>query len=138
RIIGEAIKDARQHPPAATIARLFDRLGLLPLSASGERPGTRSGNLLLALSIARESSARGESLASIVEQLADLIETEPVVDIEELDVDQARTDAVRLMNLHQVKGLEAPIVFLIDLADEYDFRIDLHVDRSAEASRGRF
>src|SRR5205814_3937679 len=29
-VIREAIADARQHPPAATIARLFDRLGLLP------------------------------------------------------------------------------------------------------------
>jgi ATP-dependent helicase/nuclease subunit A len=136
RVISEAIKDARQHPPAAAIARLFDRLGLLPLSASGERPGTRSGNLLLALAIARDASARGESLASIVEQLAELLESEP--DIEELDVDPARTDAVRLMNLHQVKGLEAPIVFLIDPADEYDFPIDLYVDRSGEESRGHF
>src|SRR5207253_11176620 len=68
RVIREGIDDARRHPPAAAIARLFDRLGLLPLTASAERPGTRSGNLLLALNIARESSARGESLASIVEQ----------------------------------------------------------------------
>jgi hypothetical protein len=77
RIIREAIKDAQQHPPAAAIARLFDGLGLLPLAASRERPGTRSGNLLLALNIARESSARGESLAAIVEQFDDLIESNP-------------------------------------------------------------
>jgi ATP-dependent exoDNAse (exonuclease V) beta subunit len=136
RVIRDAIKDAQQHPPAAAIARLFDRLGLLPLAASRERPGTRSGNLLLALSIARESSARGESLAAIVEQFDDLLESNP--DIEELDVDPSRTDAVRLMNLHQVKGLEAPVVFLIDPADEHDFDIDLFVDRSSEESRGHF
>ena len=112
RVIREAIKDAQQHPPAAAMARLFDRLGLVPLAASRERPGTRSGNLLLALNIARESSARGESLSAIVEQFDDLLESNP--DIEELDVDPSRTDAVRLMNLHQVKGLEAPVVFLID------------------------
>jgi ATP-dependent helicase/nuclease subunit A len=35
------------------------------------------------------------------------------------------------MNLHQVKGLEAPVVFLIDPADERPFDIDLFVDRSA-------
>jgi ATP-dependent helicase/nuclease subunit A len=136
RVIREAIKDAQQHPPAAAIARLFDRLGLLPLAASRERPGTRSGNLLLALNIARESSARGESLAAIVEQFDDLLLSNP--DIEELDVDPARTDAVRLMNLHQVKGLEASVVFLIDPADEYDFETDLFVDRSGEESRGHF
>src|SRR5207237_503894 len=82
------------------------------------------------------AAARGESLASIVEQLAELLEIEP--DIEELDVDPARTDAVRLMNLHQVKGLEAPIVFLIAPADEYGFPIELYVDRSGEESRGHF
>ena len=136
RVIRDAIKDAKQHPPAATIARLFDRLGLLPLAATRERPGTRSGNLLLALNIARESSARGESLSSIVEQFDDLLESEP--DIGELDVDPARADAVRLMNLHQVKGLEAPVVFLIDPADEYDFPTDLYVDRSQDESRGYF
>jgi hypothetical protein len=30
--IRESIEDARQNPPAAAIARLFDRLGLLALS----------------------------------------------------------------------------------------------------------
>ena len=136
RVIREAIEDAQQHPPAATIARLFDRLGLLPLAASRERPGTRSGNLLLALNIARESSARGESLAGIVSQFDNLLESNP--DIEELDVDPARTDAVRLMNLHQVKGLEASVVFLIDPAEPKDFDTDLFVDRSGDASHGHF
>jgi superfamily I DNA/RNA helicase len=40
------------------------------------------------------------------------------------------------MNLHQVKGLEAAVVFLIDPADPRDFDIDLFVDRSGEESRG--
>ena len=94
--IREGIDDARQHPPAAAIARLFDRIGLLALSASTEQPGTRSGNLLLVLSIARDLSSRGESLASIVEHLGEMLENPP--DIEELDVDPSRADAVRLMN----------------------------------------
>jgi ATP-dependent helicase/nuclease subunit A len=136
RAIREAIEDARLHPPAAAIARLLDRIGLLALSSSADQPGTRSGNLLLAVSIARDLSARGETLASIVERLGDLLEDPP--DIEELDVDPTRTDAVRLMNLHQVKGLEAPVVFLIDPADEHDFDIELFVDRTGEESRGHF
>ena len=37
---------------------------------------------------------------------------------------------VRLMNLHKVKGLEAPIVFLSDPTGQYDHPVDLHVDRS--------
>ena len=134
--IRESIEDARKHPPAAAVARLADRLGLTALAASGRQPGTRSGNLLLALSIARDLSARGEPLSAIVDHLGDLLDNPP--DIEELDVDPALTGAVRLMNLHQVKGLEAPVVFLIDPADEYDFDVDLFVDRSGEESRGHF
>ena len=136
-VLRQAIKDAQHHPPAAAIARLFNRLGILPLAASApERPGTRSGNLLLALNIARESSARGESLAAIVEQFNDLLTIEN--DIGELDVDPARANAVQLMNLHQVKGLEARVVFLIDPTDVYDRTIELHVDRSGDQSRGHF
>lgn len=137
QIIRESIEDARKHPPAAAIARLFDRIGLIGLSASGERPGTRAGNLLQAVSIARDLSARGATLEAIIEYLGDLLE-EPPDTIEELDVDPTRTDAVRLMNLHQVKGLEAPVVFLIDPSDAHEWEIDLFVDRSGEESRGHF
>src|SRR5207253_747664 len=79
----------------------------------------------------------GEPFASIVESLEDMLD-EPPDKLEELDADPARADAVRLMNLHQVKGLEAPVVFLIDPADPFDFPIDVHVDRSGDESRGHF
>ncbi|HKB79440.1 MAG TPA: hypothetical protein VKH35_06970 [Thermoanaerobaculia bacterium] len=60
-----------------------------------------------------------------MEHFEELLESE--AEIEELDVDPAREDAVRLMNLHQVKGLEAPVVFLIDPNDWRDFDIqDVH------------
>ncbi|HEX6177953.1 MAG TPA: UvrD-helicase domain-containing protein, partial [Thermoanaerobaculia bacterium] len=136
-LVRESRDDVRNHPPAAAMARIFDRVGLLPLAAAQERPGTRAGNLLLVLAIAREESARGESFATIVEMLEEMLDNPPDK-VEELDADPARADAVRLMNLHQVKGLEAPVVFLIDPADPWEFPIDLHVDRSGEESRGHF
>ena len=136
KTIRESIEDARHHPPAAAIARLFDRLGLIARAASEERAGTSAGNLQLALSIARSLSAEGETLAAIVESLGNMLENAP--DIGELDVDPSRHDAVRLMNLHQVKGLEAPVVFLIDPADDHEWPVDLFVDRTGEESRGHF
>jgi ATP-dependent helicase/nuclease subunit A len=40
-----------------------------------------------------------------------------------------RTDAVRVMNLHLAKGLEADVVILAAPADESDHALDLHVAR---------
>ena len=135
--VRESRDDVRNHPPAAAMARIFDRAGLLPLAAAKERPGASAGNLLLVLAIAREESGRGESFATIVDALEDMLENPPDK-VEELDADPARANAVRLMNLHQVKGLEAPVVFLIDPTDPHEFAVDLYVDRSGEESRGHF
>ncbi len=40
------------------------------------------------------------------------------------------------MNLHKVKGLEAPVVFLADPSGAHDHGIQLHVDRSGERVLG--
>ena len=134
RIIREAIDESRSHPPAAAMARLFDRLGIAPLAAAGQRAGTSAGSVYLWLALARGQSAKGESFAAIVARLQELLEVE--ADISELDVNPSTANAVRLMNLHQVKGLEAAIVFLVDPSDEYTFDVDLVVERGEEASRG--
>ena len=129
----EAWREARELPPAATIARLVDRLGLLAQAAAKDRGVTRSGNLLKALAIARQESAGGASLALIVDRFEALLEGES--DIQEMGVNPAAANAVRLMNLHQVKGLEAPVVFLIDPGSPRSPDVDIHVDRSEDTSR---
>ena len=40
------------------------------------------------------------------------------------------------MNLHKVKGLEAPVVFLADPTGNYEHPIDLHIDRAGKTVRG--
>jgi ATP-dependent helicase/nuclease subunit A len=128
--------DVRRRPPAAALSRLADRLGVFGQAVAKERGGTRSGNLLKALSIAREASTAGKSLAEVVDVLEQMLEEG--AEVEEMDVDPARDDSVRLMNLHQVKGLEAPIVFLIDPCSTSKTTVDHHVDRSGRKSRGFF
>ena len=135
-ILREAIRDASELPPAAAIARTFERVGIVARAAADAQPGTSAGNVLLALALAREESARGASYGVVVERLAEMLEQK--LDVEEMDVDPSRENAVRLMNLHQVKGLEAPVVFLIDPSDAYAHKPDQHIDRNTDPSRGWF
>jgi ATP-dependent helicase/nuclease subunit A len=123
-------REAGSLPPAAVIARLVDRAGLPALAASLERGQTRSGNLALALSYARKASGDGASLPEIIELLEALLEESS--EIEEMNIEPTAVNAVRLMNLHQVKGLEAPFVFLIDPTPPYEFDIGLVVERGEE------
>ena len=129
-------KESREKPPAAVIGRLADRLGIVANAAAGERGGTRSGNLLKTVSIARTSSSEGASLTTIVGNLESILEEES--DVAEMDIDPDREDAVRLMNLHQVKGLEAPVVFLIDPSPPWSPDSRFFIDRAGEISRGYF
>ncbi|HVR42992.1 MAG TPA: UvrD-helicase domain-containing protein [Thermoanaerobaculia bacterium] len=133
-LVRDAAKEAESLPAAAVIARLVDRLGLAALASAKERGETRAGNLALALTYARKASGEGSSLAEVVELLDAL--REETSEIEELSIEPAVSNAVRLMNLHQVKGLEAPFVFLIDPTPPYVFPVDIVVDRGEEESVG--
>ncbi len=116
-------------PPAAAVAAIGRELGWIPYAASKEMGGTRAGNLLKALAVARGLSADGESFAGVIEQLRQLSSSE---NVEEMSTQPGRSRAVRLMNLHQAKGLEAPVVFLADPNRERGREIDLSIDRSSD------
>ena len=135
-IVHDSLQFARELPPAAAFARIFERAGLTATAATADHAGTRAGNTLLALAIARRDSAAGSGFARIVDHLGELIDDDSRAAIEELNVDPDASNVVRLMNLHQVKGLEAAVVFLIDPYEPRDREPDLFVDRSGETSRG--
>jgi ATP-dependent helicase/nuclease subunit A len=71
----------------------------------------------------------------VIDHLRELSSSDKV---EEMSTQPGRSRAVRLMNLHQAKGLEAPIVFLADPNREKDWDIDLSIDRSGEQARAYF
>jgi ATP-dependent helicase/nuclease subunit A len=128
-ILREAFDLSKRLPPATALCRIAGNLGAIAHAGARELGGTRAGNLLKAVSIARALSANGESFASIVRHLLQLTESS---DTEEMSLRPAATGAVRLLTLHRAKGLEAPIVFLADPGGEWDAPIGWCVGRETE------
>ena len=105
RLLADSWKDVRAHGAGAAIGLIVERLGAVARLAAGPEGRTASGNLLKVLALARRLSGSGLAFRDVVERLA---EDAPALDLEEMSVEPVDADAVRLMNLHRAKGLEAP------------------------------
>jgi ATP-dependent helicase/nuclease subunit A len=134
-LLARARKDVHAHPAGAALGLICDRLGLVARLAAGPEGRTASGNLVKVLALARQLTSEGLSFRDIVERLA---EDAPALDLEEMNVEPVDADAVRLMNLHRAKGLEAPIVILAELSAWRKPDPRRHVARGAAGSRGWF
>jgi ATP-dependent helicase/nuclease subunit A len=99
----------RREPADVAVPRIIAELGVLPFAAAGELGGSRAGALLFALDAMRAASLNGD--ASLAGALAAL-ETALDEGDSEAPLEPGRPDAVRVMNLHKAKGLEAPVVIL--------------------------
>lgn len=120
--------------PSAAIEQLVDEMGMIASAARREPGSSRAGNLLKTLAIVRKYEADGLHWTEILDELQLLLDDE--VASEELTLETGGEDVVRLMTVHQAKGLQARVVFL---ADPYDPRhhptLDFHVSREEEFSR---
>jgi len=117
----------RSNPPSVALEKILEASGLLGYLASTEMGSSRAGNVLKLVEIVRSLEAEGTtSFAAISDFIADPGRLETV---EEMSLTPGRRDAVRLMNLHKAKGLEAPIVFLANPAGMKDREPDKHIVR---------
>ena len=119
--------------PDAAITRCVESLGLLPFVRTLPMGATHAGNLIRILSLIREWSAQGLHWGQVVTELRALIDDRDYK-IEQMTIPSAQEDIVRLMNLHQAKGLQGKIVFL---ADPYDtsytrYGPEFHVSRTSD------
>src|SRR6185503_103517 len=131
----EARAWVRKFSPAVALARSMEALGIIAHAGALELGETRSGNLLKALLLARTHSSEGGSMVDLVFELECLMEG---ADTESMSAQPGRANAVRLMNLHKAKGLEAPIVFLADPTDPFDHPPEFHISREADPAQGYF
>ena len=82
----------------------------------------------------RAAQATQLSMLELLEYLERIVTGDQKYD--GISVRPAEGSSVRLMNLHKVKGLEAPVVFLADPTGNYEHPIDLHIDRAGKTVRG--
>ena len=119
----------RRAPADGVLAAIVDEIGLLPHAASGPLGSFRTGALLYALDqVASSTLDGGTSMAGALEAVRLALEArEP-----EAPLQPDRSDAVRVMNLHKAKGLEAPVVVLAAPVGETEREPERHVARTDE------
>jgi ATP-dependent helicase/nuclease subunit A len=123
---------SRSWPAEEVIERLLDETGLLAHAAASDLGEVRAGALLRLAAALRDASASAGGLAGLVEAVErSLAESEGGVQLR-----PERRDAVRVMNLHKAKGLEADVVVLAAPAGESEHEVVRHVARGG-AGGGR-
>lgn len=125
----------RSLPAAAAFTRIVDDLGLLPYAATLQTGSLRSGTLvklLEMLHLTPSVSASWQELTRFLQRQAD----EHV--LESCSLFAASGKAVRIMNVHKAKGLEAPVVFMAGPCGQKEHEVTEHVDRETDPAVGYF
>jgi ATP-dependent helicase/nuclease subunit A len=120
--------------PIIAIERIAADLDLVPLAAAAPGGDVQAGSLGKAIELLRDAQADLPTAADFVAQLGRLIEQ-----AEQYDGAPATAptlSVMRVMNLHKVKGLQAPVVFLADPSGASEHAITLHVDRGQDRVTG--
>jgi ATP-dependent helicase/nuclease subunit A len=124
----------RRLPPVPAFERIAADLGLTMRALSSVGANERVGCMAKIFETLRSAQSQLHSGADLAELVKELVNGD--VEFDGLPARPHETSAVRLMNLHKVKGLEAPVVFLAGAAGQFDHDVDLHIDRSGEKVRG--
>jgi ATP-dependent helicase/nuclease subunit A len=122
-------------PAASAIEKIAVDLGLWPHCCTLTDGSLQAGSFGKALELLRNASRVGAvTAADLVDQLGEIIERDQSHD--GLSARPEQQAPVRVMNLHQAKGLEAPIVFLAYPTDQRSYEPEIHIDRAGDRARG--
>jgi ATP-dependent helicase/nuclease subunit A len=120
--------------PIPAVEKVAGDLGLFVRSGLSPGGDVLAGSLSKGIELLRSAQEELWTVADIVDYLGQLAGGEAEHD--GVSLHPGVTPAVRVMNLHKAKGLEAPVVFLADPSGGGSHEPDLHIDRSEEENRG--
>ena len=124
---------ARSLPADLVLERILDDTGLLAYSAGLDLGDARAGLLLhLVDAVRTESSVGAGDLRAAIEVIERELETPDTSS----NLRPDRGGAVRVMNLHKAKGLEAEVVVLACPADMEEYPPLIHVRRDETGAVG--
>ncbi len=119
-----------RFPAVSAIERISDDLGLAARACAGPGGDVQAGSLAKAIELLRDAQTEHWTVAGLVESLGKFIQEDETHDA--IPARPPEIPVVRVMNLHKVKGLEAPVVFLADPTGNKTHPVDLHIDRSGD------
>ena len=125
-----------EHRPSQAVWDVVEEVGLVQAAATPRDSAQRSlraGRLLQALALAQRAAHEGHTIIDVVRLLSDMVHDETDEDSPTLET--GSRDAVRVMNVHQAKGLEAPVVFLAAPKSRTNNRPTTHVRRTEEGAQ---
>lgn len=123
----------RLRPADVLVEGLVAELGLLEATAAGPLGSIRAGALTYLLDQVRAAALAGDtSLRGALDAVALALESTEA----EAPLEPGRRESVRVMNLHQAKGLEAEVVLLGDPSGEQDRTPSRHIAREGNRARG--
>ena len=130
RTLREYYDVIRSYPAGAGIERILEQSGILAAAAAADPSDGEVPALLQFADSLRSSTLEGLTLAQAMRDYDETGHSRPI------SLAAGRENVVRVMNLHQSKGLQSPVVFLAAPTDGTRVRCNIRVARQDGRSVG--
>jgi ATP-dependent helicase/nuclease subunit A len=129
------IEWVRKLSAITAFGRIVEDLGVLPYVSTLPAGSVRAGTLVKMLQQLQDDSLACASWPELCRKLEEMFTDRGM---ETSSLYAGGNQAVRIMNLHKAKGLEAPVVFLACPCGESDHDATQYIDRSSDPAVGYF